>query len=158
MILQPFSPDRVKDNLLSIKPELKKVIDEAGPSFEQTDLYKDFLKVFGNDPLVSEVKQLNMICVNQWGDKVFTVDRVEPYKIQSKHLGISRVLQSFEVVLLSLLTRACIIRGHLPLSLDHDGLLCLVKASHDPYEVCESLTQDLSEWSGFLLEGKSMFS
>ncbi len=90
------------------------------------------------------------------GERVYTLDGKEAYRIYSKHLGISRILQSFEVVLWTVFTRSCLEYGLLLLSLDNDGLLCLCMGNNDVFETSEYLTHSVQEWSQFLLEGKSL--
>ena len=64
-----------------------------------------YVLVFGEDPLVKEVKMLNPLCYNETYEGVFTIDRREMYTIESVHKGISRVLQGFEIIVLTVLTR-----------------------------------------------------
>lgn len=95
----------------------------------------------------------------------YTIDRVQPYKNSASYKGISRVLQGFEVVLLSRLTSSVIKSGGLPLSLDHDGLLALFEKQNDfvneksfVNELVKNkekkLTIGLSNWSKYLLKGE----
>jgi len=105
--------------------------------------------------LIKEVKSLNEICAKQIDSKtyqVFTIDREEPYLIDSKHKGISRVLQGFEVVLLAVLTREILIHKCLPVSLDHDGVLIMTDNNTIPTDLCTSLSQSsFGSWSNYLL-------
>ena len=148
----PLNPERVRDNLKAVDATLGLSILELD-DFEYTTLFKEFVGIFGSDPLVSEVKNLNEICVNNDKNSVFAIDRVEEYKIDSVHQGISRVLQSFEVILLSILVKSCLDKRYLPLSLDHDGVLCLVEESQDVEEAAKKLSEGISEWSEYLLKG-----
>ena len=147
----PFSPDRVLDNLGGVKPELIVRVAEQGEEFDKSVEFKLFLDIFGRNPLVEEVKLLNHQCYDRWGKKVYTIDRIEPYEIHSKHLGISRVLQSFEVVLLTELVRHCLDKQILPLSLDHDGLLGLMQGGLAVSDVGHLLTEQMKPWSTYLL-------
>ena len=90
--------------------------------------------------------------MDRWGTQVFTIDRSEPYKINSKHLGISRVLQSFEIVLLTVLIKECLKLNILPISLDHDGALCVVNKEVQPEEIAALLTNAIEDWCMFLLD------
>jgi len=82
----PYSPARVLDNLSNEMPLLKEKVATQGVSFESTQFYKDFITIFQGDPLIEEVRELNKVCVDQWGTSVHTIDRTEPYRIGSKHL------------------------------------------------------------------------
>lgn len=147
----PLSPARVFDNLGNFKFDLVTQVHQ-GLDFRQSADYANFCKVFAENPLIDEVKSLNEKCVSEWGDRVYTVDRKSPYKIESKHKGISRVLQSFEVVMLSVLVRACLSLGLLPLSLDHDGVLCLDINKTQITNLEEALTNEMLDWSTYLLK------
>lgn len=150
----PFSTARVLDNLSIADPFLSEKVALSDIPFQQWSLYKDFIKVFGKDELVKEVKEFNLKCIDRWGTKVFTIDRYEPYKISSKHLGISRVLQSFEVVLLTVLIKECLKLTLLPISLDHDGALCMVNKEAKPLLLAERLSEAIESWCIYLLNRK----
>ncbi len=87
------------------------------------------LEGFGRNPLVEEGKLLNHQCYNREGNKVYMIDRIEPYKISSQHLWISINGPLTE------LARHCLEEKILPLSLDHDGLLGLRQGEVQPLEV-----------------------
>lgn len=111
-----------------------------------------------NFELIREVRDLNTFCESNAGKGLWTIDRRTPYKIPSTEMGISRVLQGFEVVLLSALTRFVLIRGGLPLNLAHDTLLVAFKNTpgFNARELCFTLSDELSEWSSYLLGGYSL--
>jgi len=112
-------------------------------------------KILKGFDLIQEVEKLNEQCAIQEGFKdykVYTIDRCEPYRFNSKHMGISRVLQGFEVVLLSVLAHEILKNKCLPISLDHDGILFMANPSVDPQEISEILSKGLfAEWSNYLL-------
>jgi hypothetical protein len=147
----PLSPARVFDNLGNFKFDLVIQVHQ-GLDFRQSADYANFCKVFAENPLIEEVKSLNEKCVGEWGDRVYTVDNTSPYKIESKHKGISRVLQSFEVVMLSVLVRGCLSSGLLPLSLDHNGVLCLDINKTQVTNLEKDLTDQMCDWSTYLLK------
>ena len=109
-------------------------------------------------PLISEVKNLNFKCSFKDVDdvhKVYTIDRTSPYLLDSPHKGISRVLQGFEVVLLSILLHDILTLKLLPISLDHDGILLMAPKGTDPKTICSFLSGESSKfhhWSEYLLE------
>jgi hypothetical protein len=129
----PSGPERMLDNIaLNLGSYLHKKNISGKTEEIKTDPIWDALgKVMEDCLLIKEVKDLNMECVYHDGDKIFsfTVDRVIPYETDSDHKGISRVLQGFEVVLLSVLARDVLAMGGLPVSLDHDGLLMMFPTS-----------------------------
>jgi hypothetical protein len=89
-------------------------------------LFKTSKLILDQFTLTKELKDFNKECYSQGTGKTYytyTIDRPEPYICNLPHQGISRVLQGFEVVLLSYLTRIVLTTGGLPISLDHDGLL-----------------------------------
>ncbi len=71
------------------------------------------------------------ICVVKEDKKSFTLDSVEPYGVDSVHKGISRALQGYEVVLLSVLVRAIVLRGGIPINLAHDGCMAIFPGIQD---------------------------
>jgi hypothetical protein len=79
---------------------------------------------------------------------------MEPYKIESPHRGISRVLQGFEVVLLSVLACECLKIGLLPISLDHDGLL-VIPAFRKTYAGGTNIYDELSQFQNLPLEDRA---
>jgi hypothetical protein len=71
-------------------------------------------------------------------------------------MGIYRVLQGFEVVLLSVLIYQILSKKLLLIYLDHDDVLILTKKTVDPNKICESLSKYIfSLWSNYLL-GESL--
>jgi hypothetical protein len=127
---------------------------------------------FAQLDIVNEVKALSQNCyVTEKlddGQKEYvtqTIDRIQPYKFDRPHKGISRTLQSFETVLLTVLVREGIKVGGLPISLDHDGALFAFKTSKiQNLELEHLVTEGLIPWSQYLLgvdvpvEAKTRFS
>ena len=156
----PASHDRIFDNLSeNAGAYLPKDAIEKAPVYLAT---KEILESF---QILKEVKDLNKECFTKAMDKTFTytIDRKVPYQTESSYKGISRVLQSFEVVLLSILTREVIRYQGLPLSLDHDGLMALFileeEVSIDSPILTESikqmeiaLTNSMKDWAQYLLK------
>lgn len=117
--------------------------------------------------LVKEVKDLSSNAFEMFYDKeeqknvyfAYTVDRVKPYEFESGHKGISRVLQGFEVVLLSTLIHSVLSIGAKIVSLDHDGTLIMISQKQfessfksDPFELCQKLSKStFSDFSEYLL-------
>lgn len=98
----------------NIKLELKKIIQN----------------LFNTWDLIEELKSLNEKVTTDLSLTALTysIDRIEPYmvdKIDKKHKAISRYLQGYEVVLLSILSYYVLYIGGLVVNLEHDGLLCL---------------------------------
>lgn len=118
----PASHDRLVDNLSSNAIEFLPAKD-----IDLSDIYILTKKVMNDFPLLKEVKGLNKLCYCKgiYNSFTYTTDRTTPYKNQKVHKGIYRVLQGFEVVLLSVLTKEIVELNGLPLSLDHDGLMAL---------------------------------
>lgn len=76
--------------------------------------------------------------------------------MSSVHKGISRVLQGFEVVMLSILTHAVTGFGGIPVSLAHDGEIVYFKEEVDPTEMYKKVSEEIASWSMFLLKGKKI--
>lgn len=150
----PFSPERIWDNFSQANASMVLELGEDKTFFRETQRYKDFLSVFAEDPVVKEVKWLNKKCYDFLGERVYTFDRTSPYQIHSKHLGVSRVLKFFKVVMLTVLTRACLQKGLLPL--DHDGILCLDPYCQKPTLLARALTMLCSKWSKYLLNEQTL--
>jgi hypothetical protein len=58
--------------------------------------------------------------------------------------------------LFSVLARSVFLKSIPPLSLDHDGLLVTAKNFVDPQSLASNLTQEISEWSKYLLNGSTI--
>lgn len=154
----PFGPARllknVNDNALHLLSHFEDFEDLE--KFKESSLYKVLYRVFEKDELIKEVKDLNKSCFSQRRLVSHTIDRVKPYKIDKPHKGISRVLQSFEVVLLSVLVRSCLKELLLPVSLDHDGLLIAYRGNVDIKSLSLHLTRDIEPWVHFLLSKEGL--
>lgn len=59
----------------------------------------------------------------------YSVDRVDPYELSKGHKIISRYLQGYEVILLSIMGYFVLYTSGLILYNDHDGLLCIYRKS-----------------------------
>lgn len=155
----PSSHDRLVDNLLDnardFWPEKK---------LTTSPIYTITKEVLSELPVIKEVKGLNKECymAGLSHSYTYTVDRVIPYENTADYKGISRVLQGFEVVLLTRLASSVINTNGLPLSLDHDGLLVMYEidknqSSNNDFlqkfvqEREIELTNKLSVWSNYLL-------
>jgi hypothetical protein len=114
--------------------------------FMNTKIFKAAYNALDQFQLIAEVRSLNKECASLFSEpdeitkefETYTVDRVKPYLTMSTHYGISRVLQGFEVVLLSVMVKSIIELG--AISLDHDGCMVLFcasfKISPDEKRIC----------------------
>jgi hypothetical protein len=156
----PAGVERLMDNLMANAMEL---LPDKNPT--QSMLYSVTKENLEDFQLLKEVKDLNQMCYNKIGHYTYTytVDRYIPYRNSSAHKGISRVLQGFEVVLLSRLTRYVLETDGLPLSLDHDGLMAMYYIGNSDStdkermvsfskEIEDELTRRLERWSLYLLQ------
>ena len=132
------------------------LISKSVQDFEISDLYTQIKRIFLKDELIEEVKNLNKKCCNEERNRVYTIDRVSPYLLDSQHKGISRVLQGYEVVLLTVLARHCLDFGALPLSLDHDGILVMMPGKVDVIKIANDLSDKMNDWSLYLLDSLSV--
>ena len=64
-------------------------------------------------------------------------------------MAISRLLQGFEIVLLSVLVRFILEIG--AVSLDHDGVLVAFIGKRDSKQIALNLTKKMEPWSKYLL-------
>lgn len=121
----PSNKDRIADSLSLNAKEL--LASEETIPLPEKKIFKATKKALDQFSLVAEVKNLSQKCVRKQDGKflMYTVDRGKPYETQVQHKGISRVLQGFEVVLLSVLIKECFRLGLIPVSLDHDGFLAI---------------------------------
>jgi hypothetical protein len=156
----PTSKGRMIDNLfLNAEKEVlnSKDIDlQSIETFYTSKIYRATEDCFNSFKLINEIKSLNHPCAKfHEGSKMnrsYTIDRMIPYEYDSKHLGISRVLQGFEVVLLTVLVKNLLKSGALPASLDHDGALVVIPAEVDPFKFCEKLSNSsFKKWSKYFL-------
>lgn len=112
----------------------------------------------------NEVKNFNLECAVPHGKAsdangiirqrycTYCVDRVKPYVYEGKHRGISRVVQSHEVLLLTEVVGQAILAGGLPISLDHDGALICFPGKIDPSEKATEIMEGVGPYSKFLLK------
>ena len=151
----PASDARLLDNLSNnYEPYAREFTSVE--QLQMSPLWSATKEILNRFSLVAEVRNLNETCAVKEEDgsyKTYTPDRWEPYVVEGKHLGISRVLQGFEVVLLTVLVKQCLIQGSLPVSLDHDGVLIMVPSGTNTTELVEKLgSGDFAAWSEYLLK------
>lgn len=162
----PSSNERLLDNIkLNAKEyvESNKLLEDSlitiNPIF---DCLKHLLDDF---ELVKEVKDLSSKSFDTImdGDKrvyyAYTVDRQQPYEFDSGHKGISRVLQGFEVVLLTTLVHSALSINAKIVSLDHDGALIMISQkqfesyNNNALNVAQKISEGkFYEFSKYLLE------
>lgn len=156
----PSSPDRVRDALNNKAPHLLLHNPE--------EVFKVATRVAVAWPLTKAVKDVNKRSfttskTNANQVLVHTVAQTEPYVLtkDKSYCGISRVLQSFEVVMLSILTGFCVDNHLIVMSLDHDGLFAMGRTDSDlseldfksvmnEYELL--LSTLMAPWTTFLLK------
>lgn len=154
----PISEARLNDNLTLNAGDYLFSIGVAKENLNDSSFWNLTKEMLLSFQLINEVKNLNLKCsFKDYDDqyKVYTLDRTSPYVIDSPHKGISRVLQGFEVVLLSILLYDVISLKLLPVSLDHDGILLMAPNSTDPKQFCEKLSgvdSKFYQWSKYILE------
>lgn len=153
----PGSEARLIDNLSKNASEYLAQMELKDPHLLiNSKIFDASTKVAGKFNLANEIKELNKTCVvPSMTRKIYfthTIDRAVPYESESIHYGISRVLQGFEVVLLSILTQLSLKNNALPISLDHDGILLLVPEEIDADELINTLNKDFVPWSEYLLD------
>ena len=95
----------------NIKLELKKIIQNL---FNTWDLIEELKSL--NEKVTTDLSLTSLI---------YSIDRIEPYMVDKKHKAISRYLQGYEVLLLSILSYYVLYIGGLVVNLEHDGLLCV---------------------------------
>lgn len=156
----PASQERLIDNLTGNAMEIlpKDNLTKSKVFTITKGIAEDF-------KLVLEVKDLNKECYTLGLKRgyTFTVDRFDPYINDQVYKGISRVLQGFEVCLLSVLTLKVMQMNFIPLSLDHDGLMamtlldkeninCKKEINQIVKETESLLSESLNEWSDYLMK------
>jgi hypothetical protein len=126
-------------------------------------LFKNKIKlVFDEFQISNELKSFNKSCVYE-GPRdskgptflTHTIDRPDVYSCDTPHKGISRVLQGFEIVLLSVLVKNVLETGGLPVSLDHDGLIIAYPgsiSSVDKEDLEKILFSSSQDWSAYLVQ------
>lgn len=127
----PSSPYRIFENaIFNFSENIGNV--QTADLFLQTALCKAMQKTFENFPVINELKNLNKGCAQPltYGPDgkptksgCYTPDRLEMEIFEKPHLGISRVLQGFEIILLCCLYWEMVDLRLQVCSLDHDGLL-----------------------------------
>lgn len=161
----PSSDERVFETL---KANAKDKFKFQGKFIENRDavfrdpLFRKTKIVFDEFQISNELKSFNKSCVYEGppGSKgptflTHTIDRPEVYSCDTPHKGISRVLQGFEIVLLSVLVKNVIETGGLPVSLDHDGLIIAYPGSlnsADKTDLESLLFKSSQDWSSYLVQ------
>lgn len=154
----PLGKELLFDNITLNHPILTKPFFNAD-HFETSDLYNCFRHVLSDFSLIKEVGALNAHCAIKMGEEdyiTFTLDRESAYQFNSSHKGISRALQSFEVVLLTVLVQKIIQSGGMPLNLAHDGVMAIYPGIIKPEVLTEHLTQEMDPWARFMLNGLNL--
>lgn len=151
----PFGIERLFKNLSDQKPELTKGFTSK-ESFEGSKLFTDINGTLQTFELIHEVKALNKKCVTDNGRLTWTLDKTSPYNIDSEHKGISRALQGFEIVLLSVLVNRIVARGGLPINLAHDGCMAVFPGIIDEKQLTLELSEDIKGWASYLLDGLTL--
>lgn len=123
-------------------------------------LFRTVTEVFLVFRLINEVQNLNtQVSAKQpvpLGEAsvyhTYALNKITPYELDSAHKGISRVLQSYEVILLTVLVRACLKFKALPLSLDHDGLICIREKEEgfDSLDFAKKVELEMKPWFEYL--------
>lgn len=124
--------------------------------FEKSTLYSDLKGIFNGFELLHEVKELNKSCVTDDKKKLWTPDSTSPYYIDSVHKGISRALQSFEIILLVVLVKFILQRGGLPINLAHDGAMAIFPGFVNEADLVNELSEDVKPWAHYLLDDLSL--
>lgn len=148
----PVGVARLYKNISDHKPTLINGFKSTS-EFENSNVYIGLRSIFSQFVLIDEVKEINTKCITEDGGYTFTINREEPYAVDSPHKGISRALQGFEVVLLAVLTRAIVSRGGLPINLAHDGVMAVFPGVINDEELMALLSKDLEPWAHYLLDG-----
>lgn len=129
----------ITSNLIDTLDELNIRTPEALMS---SSLFKITREVLDDFALIKDVQAISSKCFyKEWDVEEskanyfsYTIDKVGPYEFDKGHKGISRVLQGFEVVLLTVLVYKALKLSFTPVSLDHDGcLLMLTKGQFELY-------------------------
>lgn len=166
----PTSEDRLVDNITNnLDSYLKESKILTVDDLLSSKLFKVVRDVLANFDLIKEVRDISLKCAfenrDQQGNKIYksyTIDKVTPYEFESAHKGISRVLQGFEVVLLSVLVFKSLEIGTTPISLDHDGCLIMMSQkqfkdfNEDPFEFAKQVQSGLFEEFSTYLLGQSL--
>lgn len=151
----PFGVTRLLKNISDQNPALTREFTSE-VEFEKSDLYQSLKMILETFDLIAEVKALNKQCVTEDGKKTWTLDRQKPYYVDSVHKGISRALQGYEILLLSVLVHAIVKRGGLPINLAHDGSTIIIPGIVDEVKLCADLSNDIATWSEQILCGQTL--
>lgn len=118
-------------------------------------------KVLKEWKLIDSIKELNeLVSVkSNEGNIMYGIDRIKEYELKERHKMISRYLQGYEVVLLSIISYYILFHGGLVVSLEHDGVVCLFRKKKTQHmlpqevvsEVTQLIEQSLKPWSELLL-------
>jgi len=133
-----------------------------------TALAKVVRQTLQDFPLIQEVRSLSNTCYIKSDTtgtndknlyKNYTVDSSTAYCFEGQHKGISRVLQGFEVVLLSAVVYRSLEVGATPISLDHDGCLVMISKKkfaeydNDPFKFAKAIESGIfNTFSNYLLD------
>lgn len=66
-------------------PEIAIPLKRSKEPFELNSIYKQFLAVFSQDPLIEEVKDINLQCYNETYGLVYTINKGIPYPLEKRH-------------------------------------------------------------------------
>lgn len=105
----PVSTERLVENLpLNARNSLENAKFKSLNDLKEDSIFLAATRALENFALVDEGKEINTTCSENDSGRIFThtIDRIKPYEVESPRLGISRVLQGFEIVLLSVLVRS----------------------------------------------------
>ena len=160
----PASDERLCDNFELNAKTIFSAVGEDKAQLMLTPEFKSMKQVLSEFKLGKALKDLNKTCVvpvnsgfaisKQNPGMVFTVDKSEPYLVTSAHMGISRVLQGFELIMLSNMVQQCVRLGGLPVSLDHDGIYVCLPQNRDPMAFIDQMDRFCEDWGKYLLEMK----
>jgi hypothetical protein len=149
----PLTPLRMLDTFQNKWPSaVEGIVDPF--KFAQTNLYNTFYKAFVNNVLLNSLKDINKSCSANL--ITYGIDRIKPYYLEADYYGISRVFQSFEVILMCKLAQQIVKTGGIPVSLVHDGILCMYTNEENPKEKIAAIQGEMSEWSKYLLKDIDM--
>lgn len=128
-------------------------------------MHKVTARVADDWPLTSAVRDINKTCYYQSQSNpekvlVYCLDIVEPYVLDrnKSYCAISRLLQSYEVVLLSILTGFCVEQDLMVLTLDHDGLYVLGTRRPQDSPTRQATCEDTFNLKEVLLEYEEMLT
>lgn len=149
----PVGPQILDDNIME---------GVFGKSVDQQIIKEKIITVFENWDLIASIKDLSNQVSVKYGllNELHGIDRLKPYALEEKHKLISRYLQGYEVVLLSVIAYNILYSGGLVLSLEHDGVVCLFEKKSSAQlspedvmvEVTEKVSAGLKPWAKLLLK------